>query len=46
MLMAIEETFGFKIEDEEAKKLVTVGDLYDLVTRSWNTKRNLIRSGH
>lgn len=30
MLMAIEETFGIKIEDEEAEKLVTVGDLYDL----------------
>lgn len=40
MLMAIEETFGIKIEDEEAKKLVTVGDLYDLVKMKLEDKSN------
>lgn len=38
MLMAIEETFGIKIEDKEAEKLVTVGDLYDLVTKKLEHK--------
>ena len=38
MLMAIEETFGIKIEDEEAEKLVTLGDLYDLVAKKLEHK--------
>ena len=38
MLMAIEETFGIKIEDEEAEKLVTVGNLYHLVTKKLEHK--------
>jgi len=33
MLEAIEETFGFEIKDSEAEKLMTVGELYELVNK-------------
>lgn len=33
LLMDIEETFGIKIDEEEAEKLVTVGQLHDLVSK-------------
>ncbi len=33
LVMAVEDEFGFEIPDEEAEKLVTVGDLMELVTK-------------
>jgi acyl carrier protein len=38
MLMAIEEIFGLVIKDGEAEKLVTMGDLYELVSEKLNSK--------
>jgi len=36
--MAIEDVFGVDIKDREAEKLVTMGDLYELVSEKLNSK--------
>ena len=37
-MMAIEEIFGIEIKDSEAEKLVTMGDLYELVSEKIKPK--------
>ena len=33
LIVALEKGFGFRVDEEEAKKIATVGDIYDFVEK-------------
>ena len=33
LIVALEKGFGFRVDEEEAKKIATIGDIYDFVEK-------------